>query len=174
MRKSVFQKHLDQLDEESLREELKTLYGKIDAVRKHYAMELGSQKDRKRHFEKAKKEIQAKYATKSYRRPRRPRIQKIYKIISDVRKTSVFEFEMIDIYLFNAEEGINFMNRYRYYSAPLFNSISKTFVKALELIQSNMMHDEYKARVEKIRDDSIRDRELFNLLKTEIDKVYSE
>ncbi|NNK89627.1 MAG: hypothetical protein HKO89_03390, partial [Saprospiraceae bacterium] len=46
MRKSVFQKHLDQLDEESLREELKTLYGKIEAVRKHYAMELGSQKDR--------------------------------------------------------------------------------------------------------------------------------
>lgn len=174
MRKSVFQKHLDQLDEESLRDELRTLYEKVEAVRKHYAMELGSEMDRKRHFEKAKKEIRAKYATKSYRKPRRPRIQKIYKIISDVRKTSVFEFEMIDIYLFNAEEGLNFMNRYRYYSTPLFNSISGTFVKALELIQSNRMHEDYRTRVENIRDDSTRERELYHLLKTEFDKVYSE
>jgi hypothetical protein len=81
MRKSSFIKHINQLEEEDLRSELLMLFSKVKGVSEFYKMELGSEADRKKLYDKAKKDIASKFATKSYRRPRRPRIQKTYKIL---------------------------------------------------------------------------------------------
>lgn len=148
MRKSTFLKHINHIGEEELRDELLLLFEKIPAVKSYYALELGSEKDRQKLYEKAKVSIQAKYKTKSYRKPRRPRIQKINALLRDLEKKAVFNWEMIDVYLYNAEQGLSFMNSYRFYSEPLKNTITNSITKALFLIEESLFQEQYKDRVE--------------------------
>jgi len=150
MRKSTFIKHIKQLGEDELREELLTLFTKVTAVSQYYKMELGSAEERQKTYEKAKLDIESKYKTKSYRKPRRPRIQKIKKIISELNKVTVLNYEMIDIHLFNSECAVKFHNEYDFYSTPLFNTILQSFESALDLITQNKMEDIYKERCQKI------------------------
>lgn len=148
MRRSTFIKHIKQIEEEELREELLTLYTQIPEVKAHYAMELGSDKDRQKVYEKAKASIISKYKTKSRRRPRRPRIQKINTLLKEMERSSVLPYEMIDLYLFNAEQGLSFMNAYKFYSDPLRNTILKSLEKALALIEDALFQDQYRDRME--------------------------
>ncbi len=160
MRKSSFKKHIDQLDEEGLRSELLLLFDKVKEVKTFYKMELGNEGDRKKMYDKAKKEIEAKYKTKSYRKPRRPRIQKVNHIIKEIRERSVFEHEMIDIYLFNAECAVGFMDTYEYYSTPLVNTIKNSMEKAISSIKSLGLSSEYQSRCMRILDKIYFDRNL--------------
>lgn len=154
MRLSNFKKFVDSLGEEELREELLRVYTKLDSVKTFYKMDLGSDKDRKRIFDKAKKEIAKKYLTKSYRKPRRPRIQKVNKLLSETRKSTVLDYEMIDIYLFTSETALEFMREYHFFSDVLVNNICNTFEKAQNLIKDNLMEEEFAERVEAIREKS--------------------
>lgn len=160
MRLSSFKKFVDSLSEEELKEELLRVYTKLDEVKTFYKMDLGTDKDRKRIFDKAKKLIAKKYVTKSYRKPRRPRIQKVNKILSETRKSTVLDYEMIDIYLFTSETAVNFMIEYDFYSDVLVNNICNTFEKAQNLIKDNLMEEEFAERVEQIREKSKYSREL--------------
>lgn len=160
MRLSTFKKFVDSLGEEELKEELLRVYTKLDEVRTFYKMDLGTDKDRKRIFDNAKKLIAKKYVTKSYRKPRRPRIQKVNKILSETRKSTVLDYEMIDIYLFTAETAVNFMIEYDFFSDVLVNNISGCFEKAQNLIKDNLMEEEFAERVEQIREKSKYSREL--------------
>ncbi len=150
MRQSTFHKHIQQLSEEDLKEELLTLFRKLDAVKDYYKIELGDAKDRQRLYDKAKKDIASKFATKSKRKPRRPRIQKALKILSEVKKKALFEYELIDIYLFTAETAWAFMDGYEFYSTPLHNIIVNTYEKAMVLISITKMEAEYQDRAEKL------------------------
>ena len=153
------------MGEEELREELLRVYTKLDEVKRFYKMDMGSEKDRQRIFEKAKKEIAKKYLTKSYRRPRRPRIQKVNKILSDTRKSTVLDYEMIDIYLFTCETALEFMDEYEFYSEVLVNNICGTFEKGMKLIKENLMEDDFADRVEAIREKSKIAREVRNRIR---------
>ncbi len=170
MRRSDFIKHLSLLTEEELQEEMKTLFSKVKEVRTYYSLELGSDEDRRKIYETAKKEIAAKYVTKSYRRPRRPRIQKVNAILSKLKKEAIFPFEVIDIYLFNVEAAINFMHKYYYDSRPLRNTITTSFAKAIELIVLEKMEDQYKDRCENI----LNSKGVFIELRYELTKVYNK
>lgn len=150
MNKITFKKHIDQLEAEDLREELMALFSKIKEVKQYYVMELGDDKTRQKIYEKAKKDISSKYVTKSRRRPRRPRIQKVKNIFKTLERETVLPYELIDIYLHNTEQALEFMMKYRYDSAPLRNSINGTFIKALKLIQLELMKSEYSERCGKI------------------------
>lgn len=146
MNRNKFKKHVDMLDTEDLRDELMNLFIKVKGVKEYYLMELGDDKQRKKIYEKAKKDIASKYATKSYRRPRRPRIQKVKTLIKKLETEAVLPFELIDIYLYNSETALAFMMEYRFDSNPLRNSIKDTFRKALDLIKLEKMEEDYKDR----------------------------
>lgn len=146
MNRNAFKKHIERLEIDDLKEELLTLFIKVKGVKEFYLMELGDDKQRKKIYDKAKKDITSKYATKSFRRPRRPRIQKVKNIIKNLETDSVLPYELIDVYLHNTEEALNFMMKYRFDSTPLRNSINSTFIKALKLIELELMKDEYKER----------------------------
>ena len=151
MRLSSFKKFVNSLGEEELRDELLRVYTKLDEVKRFYKMDMGSEKDRAKIFAKAKKEIAKKYLTKSYRRPRRPRIQKVNKLLSETRKSTILDYEMIDIYLFTSETALEFMDEYQFYSDVLVNNICSTFEKAIKLMKENLMEEEFADRVEAFR-----------------------
>ena len=173
MRRSAFLKHIHLLGEEELREELVVLFSKFDDVKKFYALELGTDEDRKRIYAQAKKVIASKYTTKSFKKPRRPRIQKVNSILSKLKNEAVFPFEMIDIYLFNVETAINFMRTYHFDSTSVRNSIETSFRKALELMVSERMEDEYQDRNLKILNTSNIPLELRYILTKHYNKNFS-
>jgi len=148
--KAKFKKHLAELNIEELRHELFDLYDKVKEVKNHYAMELGSEKDRKRIYDKAKAEIIAKYATKSYRRPRRPRIQKINAILRRMKQTAVFKYELIDLYLFDIEQAMVFIAKYGFYSQTLANHITAVYKMAAQLIAQEQMYPDFEERSDRI------------------------
>lgn len=162
MRLSSFKKFVNALGEEELREELLRVYTSLDEVKRFYKMDMGSEKDRERIFAKAKNEIAKKYLTKSYRKPRRPRIQKVNKILSDTRKSTILDYEMIDIYLFTCETALNFMDEYDFFSDVLVNNICGTFAKANNLIKENLMEDDFAERIAAIRTKAKISREVRN------------
>ncbi len=168
MRKSTFIKHINQLEAEDLRTELTQLYTKLDAVKKFYKLELGSEADRTKLYDAAKKKIASKYATKSFRKPRRPRIQKVNTILRDLKKEAIFSYEMIDIYLFTTETAVDFMDSYDFYSDPLHNNIRNSFTLAVRLMKENRMIDEYDERCKTI----IKKTRFFRDLQEELDHVY--
>ena len=153
MRKSDLVKHLDQLDIDDLRQEIISLYGSVKGVKEYYAMELGSEKERQKLYDKAKKDIISKFATKSRRRPRRPRIQKLNLLLNKLDKSSVFPHEMIDIYMFTCEQAINFKIDYRFKSEPLDNAITGTFKKAVDLIVAQGLIQDYTDRCSRLFED---------------------
>ena len=165
--KAKFKKHLSELNIEELRHELLGLYDKVKEVKNHYAMELGSENDRKRLYDKAKSEIISKYATKSYRRPRRPRIQKINIILRRMKQTAVFKHELIDLYLFDIEQAMVFIAKYGFFSQTLANHITSVYKMAAQLIAQEQMYPDYIDR-----SDSILSRaELIPDLHWELDEI---
>ncbi len=152
MRKSQLIKHLSTLEEEDLRQEILTLYDRSSEVKKYYSMELGSHQDREKLFAKAKADIDSKYKTKSYRRPRRPRIAKIKKLLSEVEKVSIYQDEMADLHLYNCECALSFMENYRFISTPLFNTIFYSFNKAVDMIVASMENETYYDRCKSLCD----------------------
>jgi len=174
MRKSSFIKHIDQLGEEDLRAELLMLFGKVKEVSEFYKMELGTEADRKRLYDKAKKNITSKFATKSYRRPRRPRVQKVYQILNDTKSKSLLDYEMIDVYLFTCETAVYFADEYEFASTPLFNIIQKTYDWAISLVKLNNMEADYEDRCTALTKKVFFDRELSKQIRASYRSVYSD
>jgi len=172
MRKNRFTKHIEQLEEEDLRAELLTLYENVPAVKVYYKMELGGKDERQRIYENAKRDIESKYKTKSRRKPRRPRIQKVMKILSGLEKKAIFSYELIDVYLYDVECALEFARKYDFFSQVLFNNISRSFFRALELISVNLLETDYKSRCDQIIEKSRYIIELHNHLKLEYKKIY--
>jgi len=172
MRKATFLKHINNLEAEDLRSELMMLFSKVKAVPEYYKMELGNAEDRKKMYEKAKQEIAKKFATKSYRKPRRPRIQKAYKLLKEIHDKSIFQHELIDVYLYTAETAWAFMDDYEFYSTPLQNIIIKSYKNALELILQSRMEDDFKERAEAIIQSIRYQRDIQHALEDLFDKVY--
>ena len=150
MRKSNFTKFIDSLDEEELREEMNVLYEKIAEVKNYYAMELGSDQDRKKLFANAKKSITRYYATKSYRKPKAPRIRYIQALLKEMHQLSIFNHEMIDLYLFDVETAINFMRVYYFSSKSVNNNVEKSFGNACKMINEGKLQDMFVDRSQAI------------------------
>jgi hypothetical protein len=150
LRISTFKKFVESISEEELRSELLKLYAQNSDVKRHYLMELGGENDRKKVYDKAKKDIAAKYSTRSFRRPKRPRISKVNAILKEINSISIFKDEMADLYLYNCQVALDFMEHYYFYSEPVVNNIFNSFKSACELIQSDMVEDSYSTRCENL------------------------
>jgi len=147
MRSPSFNKYINSLDHEELKTEIKHLFKKIPAVKEYYKMELGSETERKKLFDKAKEEIRSRYATKSYRRPRKPRIQKINKILSTMKKKSIFQHELVDLYLFDIETCIDFARNYQLHTQVMQNHIDQVFQRAQLIIEGDQLGEMFKSRL---------------------------
>lgn len=172
MRKAVFVKFVESLKEDDLREELLRLYEGLEEVRGHYRMELGSRKDRDKYYEKAKDNIRDKFKTKSYRKPRRPRIQKLNAFVKELEKSAVFPHELIDIYLHIVETAVTFSYEYRFASGPIFNTILKYYEKALEQIRLCRMTDDYQSRCQSILGETRAMTSIGRAMREAFDVVY--
>lgn len=161
MRKSEFNKFLSSLAEEELREEMGKLFDNVSGVKEYYAMELGSAADRKKIFESAKKKIDRYYATKSYRKPKAPRIRYLQALLREMHQLSVFPHETVDLYLYDVEKALDFLDEYYFYSKTLFNHLEKSFSTACDLIGGGRYQEMFSVRVERIMFLAGKHREIY-------------
>ncbi len=150
MKSAAFAKYINSLTIEELQSELKMLYSKVPEVKNYYQMELGSDDERSKLYKKVKQEIQSRYATKSYRRPRRPRIQKVNKLLNEMKKKSIFTHELVDLYLYDMEQCIALADEYRIFTKVMYNHLNQIFEKAIDLIESDLLHDMFAHRCKEI------------------------
>lgn len=145
MSRAAFGKFVNSLTEDDLKAELKLLYTKFDDIKKHYAMELGSDADRKKLFDKAKKEIRnLLYIGEKARK--RPRIQKIKNKLKEVAKLSIFQHETADLYLYACEMEMSYIYARNSSVKALYNNCKENYQKACELIKQLSLQDEFHKR----------------------------
>lgn len=169
MQKSKFTKFINSLNEDELKIEIDKLFSTFPEVKQHYSMELGTDEDRKKVYDRIKKDLESKYKTKSYRRPKRPRIQKINTILRDVEKHAVFTFELGEIFLYNVECATKFAKDYQYFSDPLNNVILNSYEKSCLYIRDALMEEEYEERLQEV----ITNMKLFPLVAREMKAIHS-
>ncbi len=153
MSRSAFTKFINTLEEEDLRKELTSLYSKIDSVKKHYAMELGKDTDRKKIYDRAKKDVYNLLYVRGKPR-RRPRIQKIKVLLKDLAKFSVFQHELADLYLYAAEQQMAFLQRRPSTTQATYNNCVDNFSKACDIINQLVLHESFEKRCEELTLDS--------------------
>ena len=153
MSRTAFTKFVNSLSESELREELKAIYSRMEEVKKHYAMELGSDADRQKLFDKAKKEIRNLLYIGTKPR-KRPRIQKIKNRLKEIAKLSVFEHETADLYLYAAEKEMQYIySRYTTVKA-VYNNCRDNYVKACDIINQLSLQDQFAARCKDLMEKS--------------------
>ncbi len=140
--KVTFQKHLFQLDRKEMAQELLKLFGKFDNVRQFYQMDLGG--DTSELLNVYKEKIRKEYF------PNRgfgePKASIIRKILSDFKKVSVFEHDLIDLLLYRVELGVRFTNEFGDIDEPFYRSVTNSFDDALKLITENISHARFQDR----------------------------
>lgn len=148
---------------------MRNLYNELDAVKKHYAMELGQDTDRKKIFDKAKKEIYNLIYIRNKPR-KRPRIAKIKTITKELAKLSVFQHETADLYLYAAELEAAYLLRRPSTTQATFNNCRENFEKACDIINQLALHEDFKDRCRVL----VQDANAIYMLDEQIQDIYNK
>lgn len=169
MSKSELKKYITSMDEQELRSEILNLYQKFPEVKSYYAIELGTEADRKKIYDKAKKDIwNLFYISK---RPRkRPRIQKIKTLLKEREKLSIFTHETIDLYLYAVETAVAYLLLRPRTTKATYNSSIENFRKAAQFIETAGLQDVFKERCVLM----VSDAELIFMLEEAFDEIYRQ
>ncbi len=169
MSKSELKKYIGSLQENELREEILNLHQKLPEVKSYYAIELGSEADRKKIYDKAKKDIWNLYYIS--KRPRkRPRIQKVKALLKEREKLSIFTHETIDLYLYAVEIALAYLLTRSRTTKATYNSTAENFKKAAKFIQQAGLQDVFNERCALLTSDA----ELIYMLEEVFSDIYTD
>lgn len=138
--KKDFNRYLKSLDAKSLSNELKKLYDKFDLVRKYYEIELGQNSDAivKEYKHKIKKEY---FPTRGYGAARSS-VSK--KIISEFRKVSVHNSDVVELLLYRTEMMLEYTLAYGDIDEAFYNSLCSSFSQACKIISKDALQEYYR------------------------------
>ncbi len=159
-----FKKYIQSLDDEALKEELMALYTKIDDVKKHYAMELGSDADRQKLYKKAKKQISSMFHIGQKPR-KRPRIKKVKEILREIRTHAIFKHELADIFLHASEEAVRFILYKPNTTDAVYNLAKSGYENAIQLIEEYNLEVTMGDRLEALENNMSLNHDLQNIIK---------
>lgn len=146
MRKTNFTKFINSLSEDELREEMDKLFTKYKPIKEYYTMELGSDDDRKKLLDKAKKGI-----IKLYERFRtRSRITKVNNILKDISAISIFDHELADVYMTHVEAATYHLNYFSWAKDADYNHLEKSFFRTVDLVTSSQSKDQFESRLQEV------------------------
>lgn len=169
MSRGEFGKFIKSMNEDELRDELKLLYQKIEDVKKHYAMELGKDADRKKIFDRTKLEVRNLLYIRNKPR-KRPRIAKLKNILKDLAKISVFKHEMADLYLYAAECEVAYLLRRPSTTKATYNNCRENYEKACDIINQLSLHNDFEDRCQTM----VSDADSIYMLDEEINEIYNK
>ncbi|THH39950.1 DUF6155 family protein [Neolewinella litorea] len=134
--KRDFNKYLDHLNEEELREELERLYGRFPVLREYYQMELT---DPKKVVDKYKKELRKSFFPSRGRGKRGRSVSR--KIIKKFSEVSIHPKDLVELYFYRAELMAEYIGAQRIDSEAYHDSTVKAFEEACELADREVLLD---------------------------------
>ena len=144
--KAAVREYLEEQDQQKLVEEVLKLYTKFDQVKQYYQMELSE--DTQELVNQYKHKIRLAYfPTRGFSEPKASAMRKLS---SEFKKVAVFDYDVIDVFLYRVENGVEFSNAYGGIDEPFYASHESTYLEALKLIAKNNLHKEFKDRCQQI------------------------
>ncbi len=133
-------KYLNSLDEKGLKKEVKILYDKFNQVKQYYELELGDSTERLLNEYKSK--LKEEYFPKRGYGKARSRESK--KIISEFKKISIQEKDVIELLLYRTEMMVKFTAEYGDIDEPFYNSLENGFEEACKLVEREKLKSYYR------------------------------
>jgi len=143
MRKSIkseLNKYLKELNRTELEVEIKKLYTKFGEVKKYYEIELSQ--DTSKVLNEFKNRIRKEYFPS--RGNGRASNKESRKVISEFKKISIFQKDVIELILCRVETMIEFTKTYGDIDEPFYNSLESSYNEACKLILNEKLEKEYK------------------------------
>ncbi|TXF89153.1 hypothetical protein FUA23_11625 [Neolewinella aurantiaca] len=145
--KRDFLRLLKELDEDELREELKTLYERFPALREYYKLELSG--STKAVLDKYKKDVRKAFFTGRRRMGKRGRSNSA-KVIKDFREVSIHAKDLIELNFYRVAVMVEAMEFYNVESEPFYNSMLKSFERSAEMAKKELMLDTFRETADEI------------------------
>jgi hypothetical protein len=145
--KRDFLRLLKELDEEELREELKSLYERFPALREYYKLELSG--STKGVLDKYKKDLRKAFFTGRRRMGKRGRSNSA-RVIKDFKEVSIHAKDLIELHFYRVSVMIEAMDHYNVDNEPFYNSMLKSFERSAELAQKELMLETFREMAEEI------------------------
>ena len=139
-------KYLNDLSKEDLIKEVEKLYQKFGDVKTFYDIELSG--DTAAIVQKVKDKLKKEYMPD--RGFGKARSSEAKKVISEFAKVSIYPRDLIDVILYRVEMAIEFTKTYGDIDMPFYDSAINAFYKAVELIQKEMLEEEFKLRCNEV------------------------
>lgn len=148
--KRDFLRLLKELDEDELREELKSLYERFPVLREYYKLELSG--STKSVLDKYKAAVRKAFFTGRRRMGKRGRSNSA-RVIKDFKEVSIHAKDLIELHFYRVAVMIEAMEYYHIDNEPFYNSMLTSFVRAAEMAQKELMVDTFREMADKIVSD---------------------
>lgn len=142
--------HLQKSDKEDIIEEVLTLFDKFKNVKEFYSAELSDVKNPL--LDRYKKKITEAYALPNPKE--RTTNINLNRLITEFKKISIYDRELIDIMLFRVECGVNAFVLKNRRTSTFYNCILSNFEEAIKLMIADNSTGEFRQRVKKILKDA--------------------
>lgn len=149
MRKSTkteLSKYLKQSTKAELEKEVKKLYDKFKEVKQYYEIEFTT--DTTKIVETHKKKIYKEYFT-SRGYPGKGRSNASRKVITDFKKISIFQKDVIELLLYRVEVMLDYAE-YGDMGEAFYNSLTRSFDEACKLMANEQLIADFKKKSEKL------------------------
>lgn len=164
--KRNFQKLINSLDTEELREEITQLYDRFELVRKYYSVELSG--DTSKTVAKYKDQLD-KLFLPTRGRGKRARSNSA-KVIKEFSKISVFPEDLIELYFYRTDRMLEHIYAYRVDNDGYHASLVSSFKESCQRASKALLGERFKATAlelteryrdeRRLRDTSFRMREV--------------
>ncbi len=148
--KPKLNKYLKELTRTELEKEVKKLYSKFRDVKKYYELELSQ--DTSKVLEEFKGRIEKEYFPN--RGFGRASNKESRKVITEFKKISIFQKDVIELLLYRVEMMVEFTKAYGDIDEPFYNSLESSYGEACKLIVSEDLEKEYKETCRQLMDET--------------------
>jgi len=133
-------KYLNSLSDKELIKEVKKLYDKFDVVKKYYELELGD--DSEKILKDFKDQIKKEYFPSRGYGHARSSVSK--KVVTEFKKISVHQKDVIELLLYRVEVMLEFTNQYGDIDGSFYSSLENSFEQACKLIRKEKLESHFK------------------------------
>lgn len=145
--KKDFLRLLKELDEDELREELKSLYERFPVLREYYKLELSG--STRAVLDKYKKDVRKAFFTGRRRIGKRGRSNSA-KVIKDFKEVSIHAKDLTELHFYRVAVMIEAIDYYNVENEPFYNSMLKSFERAAEMARKELMLDTFREMADEI------------------------
>lgn len=138
--KKELTKYLKQATKTELEKEVKKLYDKFKEVKKYYKIEFTN--DTTEIVNEYKAAIRKEYFPNRGFGKARSNVSR--KVVTDFKKISIFQKDVIELLLYRTEVMLEFTNTYGDIDEAFYNSLTRSFDEACKLIRQEQLEGDFR------------------------------